>query len=1156
MKPNAVTLADKYVQDRGQVFMTGLQALVRLPIEQRKRDLAAGLNTAGFISGYRGSPVGRYDLELWRAAKYLKQHHIKFLPGVNEDLAATSIWGTQEVNLFPGARYDGVFGIWYGKGPGLARSTDAFKHANLAGTFAKGGVLAVVGDDPGATSSAFANPSEYSFMDVMMPVLFPAGIQELLEFGLYGFALSRFCGLWVGFKTEADTVESSGTMEVDPERPKIIIPAGFEVPAAEGGLGTRVGELAMPAERRQFLYKLEAAKAFARSNQLNHVTLDPPKARIGIASAGKSYLDLEQALHLLGLDEKRAAAFGIRIFKLGMTWPLEPSSARDFAAGLEEIIVVEEKRAFIEWQLKELLYNDRANAPRIVGKTDETGAPLLPPYGVHTPEMVAKAIGERILKIRDDSTLRERVAALGAAGTHTGSETITVRTPFFCSGCPHNTSTRVPEGSRGVGGVGCHFMAAWMNRGVQGWTHMGGEGGTWIGQSDFTDTKHIFQSLGDGTYYHSGLMAIRAAKAAGVNITYKILFNDAVAMTGGQPVDGPLTVPSISRQLAAEGVDRIAVVSDEPDKYPVGSDFAAGVTFHHRRDLDAVQRELREWPGVSALIYDQTCAAEKRRRRKRGTFPDPDKRVFINQDVCEGCGDCVEASNCLSVVPVETEFGRKRMIEQYSCNKDYSCLNGFCPALVTVEGGRPRKAEAADLSGLKDPPKPKRAGIHGPYSVLVTGIGGTGVVTVGAILGMAAHIEGRACTILDMTGMSQKGGAVLSHIRIADRNEELDATRISAASADLVLGCDALVASQGNVLDAMAKGRTKVVLNTHKTITGDSVRDRSFDFEMGRVVHMVETAVGEAAVDVLEANQLAATLVGDSIATNTFMLGYAVQKGLIPVGLEAIEEAFRLNGTAVEANLRALRIGRLAAHDPKAVEALIASMRAAAAEPVAKTLDEIVERRVRELTAYQDAAYAARYRALVDKVRAAEDKAAQGKTELSEAVARFFYKLMAYKDEYEVARLYTDGRFARRLKAAFDGNLKVTYHLAPPLVAKAEPGQRPRKRPYRLMARVTFPLLAKLRRLRGSKLDIFGYNPERRQERQLIADYERVIEELTQTLSRDTHALAVEIASIPDLIRGYGPVKEKNLNTAKAKEAELLARLRSPSAPVPAEAAE
>ena len=1153
MRPNAVTLDDKFDQLEGQVFLTGLQALVRLPIMQRRRDLDAGLNTAGYVTGYRGSPVGRYDLELWRAKKHLEENHIKFLPAVNEDLGATAVWGTQEVGVFPNAKYDGVFSIWYGKGPGLARSVDVFKHANLAGAWGKGGVLAVVGDDPGATSSAFANPSEFTFMDIMMPVIHPAGIEEFIELGLHGFALSRFCGLWVGFKTEADTVESSGTIMLASEKPEIIIPANFVMP--DGGLNTRVGEFAMPAEYRQYHYKLDAARAYARANNLNRVVIDPPKARLGIAASGKSYMDVRQALRLLGIDDDRAEALGIRVFKLGMIWPLEPAGVDDFASGLDEILIVEEKRAFIETQIKEHFYNDRANAPRIVGKTDENGHPLLPEHGVHTPEMVARAIGERLLGLTGDESLRNRLEGLHMPGTHTGSEAITVRTPYFCSGCPHNTSTKVPDGSRAVGGVGCHFMAAFMDRNVHGWTHMGGEGATWIGQSPFTETEHVFQSLGDGTYFHSGLMAIRAAIAAEVNITYKLLFNDAVAMTGGQPVDGPLSVPMITRQVAAEGVERIAVVSDEPNKYPSGSDFAPGVTFHHRSELNEVQKELREWPGVTVMVYDQVCAAEKRRRRKRGTFPDPDKRIFINTDVCEGCGDCVVASNCLSVVPVDTEFGSKRAIEQFSCNKDYSCLNGFCPALVTVEGGKPKRAAGPDLATLADPPAPARADTQTPFSILVTGVGGTGVITVGAIVGMAAHIEGRAVTILDNTGMSQKGGAVMSHIRVADRQQDLDSTRIAAGAADLVLGCDGVVASTGGVLDAMAEGKTQAVLNMHKMITADNVRDRTFDFDMARMAALVEGTVGSDAVDRVDANRLAGALMGDTVAANTLMLGYAVQKGLIPVSLDALEQAFRLNGVAVEGNLQALRLGRIAAHDMGAIEELLsATAGSVPAEP--ETLQTIVDRRASELTRYQDAAYAQRYRALVERVRSAEEAVAAGKTDLAEAVARYYYKLLAYKDEYEVARLYTNGRFEKRLAGAFDGDLKVTYHLAPPILNRPGADGRPQKRALRHSVRLLFPLLAKLKRLRGTRLDPFGYNHERKVERGLIAEYEAVVEALIAGLDAGNHNLAVEIARLPDEIRGYGPVKDTSITKTKAREADLLAQFRDPASAPTARAAE
>ena len=1145
----AVTLDDKYELQSGRVFLTGIQALVRLPMMQRQRDVKAGLNTACFVSGYRGSPLGGLDQAFWQARRFLEKNHIHFKPGLNEDFAATAIWGSQQVGLFPGAKYDGVCAMWYGKGPGVDRTGDVFKHANFAGTSKHGGVLVLAGDDHAAKSSTMPHQSEFAFVHHMIPVLNPAGVQEFLDLGIYGWAMSRYSGCWIAFKTISETVESSASVYVDPHRVEIVEPSDFEMPP--GGLNIRWPDPWMGQEERLMRHKLYGALAFARANRLDKVVIDSARRRFGIVTMGKSYLDVRQALDDLGIDEALAAEIGLVVYKVAMTWPLERDGVRRFAEGLEEILVVEEKRALVENQLKEQLYNWREDVrPRVVGKFDEAHETLLPAYDELTPARIARVIAKRIERFYTSERIKDRLAFLAAkekALAATGHEF--KRIPYFCSGCPHNSSTVVPEGSRATAGIGCHFMALWMDRRTATYTHMGGEGVPWIGQTPFTEEKHVFANLGDGTYFHSGSLAIRAAVAAKVNITYKILYNDAVAMTGGQPVDGTLTVPQITQQAYAEGVRRIAVVSDEPGKYPLNAGFASGVTIHHREEIDAVQRELREWPGVSVLVYDQTCAAEKRRRRKRGKFPDPPKRVFINEAVCEGCGDCGVKSNCLSVVPVETEFGRKRQIDQSSCNKDFSCLNGFCPSFVTVHDGKPRKRKAAavrDAFAALPPPRVPPLEAE-PYNILVTGVGGTGVVTIGALLGMAAHIEGKGVSVLDMTGLAQKGGAVLSHVRIARRPEDIHAVRVAAGEAQLVLGCDLVVAAGADALGKMREGVTRVVVNRHETPTGDFTRQPDLEFPGQALIEHVKEAVGARALDAVEATNLATALLGDSIATNLFMLGYAFQRGLIPVSEEAILKAIELNAVAVDMNKGAFLWGRRAAQDLAAVEKAAAPLAVLPAKRISRSLDELIERRVSALTAYQNAAYAARYKELVERVREVEATKAKGMTGLTEAVARYYYKLLAYKDEYEVARLYTDGSFMAALNEQFEGDFRLQFHLAPPLTAPRDPATGElKKRGYGRWVFLAFKLLARLKGLRGTWLDPFGRTPDRKRERALIGEYEQVVEELIAKLDHDHHALAVEIASVPEHIRGYGHVKERHLRDAKAHEAELLASFRAP----------
>ncbi len=1156
-----VSLDDKYTLERGRVFLTGIQALIRLVMLQRERDLRAGINSAGFISGYRGSPLGGLDQSLWRAKKHLEKHHIVFQPGVNEDLAATAIWGTQQVGMFPGAKYDGVFGMWYGKGPGVDRCGDVFKHANAAGTSRHGGVLVLAGDDHGAKSSTLPHQSEHIFKACCIPVLNPADVQDYLDLGLHGFAMSRYSGCWIAFKCVTDVVESGASVVVDPERVKAQLPADFAMPP--DGLNIRWPDGILEQEARILDWKVYAALAYVRANGLDRIVWDSPNARLGIVTTGKSYGDTMQALADLGIDRSVARDIGLRVYKVAMSWPLEPQGARRFAEGLEEILVVEEKRQLIEYQIKEELYTweEGRRAPRVVGKFDDNGewsraegqpagSWLLPAHYEHSPALVARAIASRLQRLGIDKNLgsqfRERLAFLEFKEKALARPRVAaVRQPYFCSGCPHNTSTRVPEGSRATAGIGCHFMAVWMNRSTATFTHMGAEGVPWVGQAPFTSEKHIFANLGDGTYFHSGLLAIRAAAAAKVNMTYKILYNDAVAMTGGQHHDGPLDPALISRQIAAEGVKPIVVVTDEPEKYPSGTSWAPGVAIRHRDELDAVQRELRELPGVSAIIYDQTCASEKRRRRKRNEYPDPAIRAFINEMVCEGCGDCSVKSNCLSVEPLETEFGRKRRINQSSCNKDYSCVNGFCPSFVTVEGGRPRKGKAAALAEAAGPqiadafpalPEPALPSLAAPWGILITGIGGTGVITIGQIIAVAAHIEGKGVSVLDMSGLAQKYGAVMSHVKIAGAPEGLHAARLGTGEASLVIGCDLVVTAGTEALAKMAAGRTRAAVNASVTPTAEFVRNPNWQLPGSDLTHDIAEACGGKGAEFVAATDLATGLMGDAIATNMFLLGYCWQKGWLPLARESLERAIELNGVAVEFNRKSFLWGRRAAVDLERVRRIAMPAEVIPlAQRMSRTLDELVERRVKLLTGYQDAAYAARYRELVERVRRAEQEKA-GSTKLAEAVARYYAKLMAYKDEYEVARLYADGEFMKELEAAFEGDYRLVFHLAPPLLARPDPRTgEPKKMRFGPWMMSAFRLLARMKGLRGTWLDPFGRTEERRSERALIADYEQAVEKLIAGLTRENHALALEIASLPEEIRGYGHIKAKSIVAARAK---------------------
>jgi len=1154
----AVTLDDKYTATNGLVYMTGTQALVRLPMMQHQRDTAANLKTGCYISGYRGSPLGNYDRTLWQARQFLEKQDIHFNPGVNEDLAATAIWGTQQVGLAGDSDYDGVFSIWYGKGPGVDRSIDVFKHANNAGTSAHGGVLAIAGDDHVCASSTLPHQSEYDFAAAQMPVLNPAGVQEFLDYGLYAWALSRYSGLWCGMVCIAETLDSAAIVSVDPHRVKIIEPTDYALP--DGGLNIRWPDPPLVQEARLHEQKHDAAIAFARANGLDRVVIDGPKRRVGIVTTGKAYLDVRQVFDDLGIDDDAAAAMGLSLYKVGMVWPLEPEGIRRFAAGLDEVLVVEEKRGLIEQQMRDILYDmDPDKRPRVHGKHDVDGSWLLRAAGEIDPPAVVDAMARRfgdldgfepvVALAAEHRAHAERAAADKGAGIE--------RIPYFCSGCPHNTSTKVPDGSRALAGIGCHYMVQWMDRNTETYTHMGGEGANWIGQSAFVNTPHVFQNLGDGTYFHSGILAIRAAVAANVNITYKILYNDAVAMTGGQPMDGPMSVERMTRQLSAEGVGRIAVVTDEPHKYPLNKSFAGGVTIHHRDDLDAVQRDIRTWEGVSAIVYDQVCATEKRRRRKRGLMEDPGWRVIINPDVCEGCGDCGATSNCLSISPLATEFGRKRTIDQSSCNMDYSCINGFCPSFVLVKGGQIRKREATGAADMLSAalPEPERPAGSAPYGILITGVGGMGIVTLAALLGMAARLEGKGATVLDKAGLAQKYGAVTSHVRIANKPEDLHAVRIATGGADLLLGADLVVAASAEVTARLKPGKSRAIVNAQQSMTGNFTRSPDLAFPTEQVHAAITDAAGLEAVEFIEATRMATALIGDAIATNIFLLGFAYQRGLIPLSSAAIEQAIALNGVAVDSNSRAFRWGRAAAHDAEAVSEAVGSAAIEAPQKMSETLDELVERRVTDLTAYQNEAYGARYRELIDKTRRAEARIAPGSERLTDATARGWHKLLAYKDEYEVARLYTDGRFQKQVQNQFDGKFSLHFHMAPPLLADRDATSgHLKKKLFGPWMMPVFRVLKHFKGLRGTRFDPFGWSAERRMERDLITEYESALDEIIADLSSSNYDIAVELAQLPLAMRGFGHVKAANVERARQTGIELLAAFRNP--PSQANAAE
>lgn len=1157
MTKHAVSLDDKYTQSSGRIFLSALQALVRLPIVQHQRDVLAGLNTAGFISGYRGSPLGTYDTALWAAQKHLAENKIVFQPGVNEELAAAAIKGTQWVNHYPEAKVDGVFALWYGKHLGVERACEALKQGNYDGAAKNGGVLVLCGDDHGGKSSITAAESDHVFIAAQIPLLYPADTQEIIDYGLYGWGLSRFAGLWVGLKTVTDTVEAAGTIELDPDRPKIILPPVDRPPE---GLNCFKGDyFPLPQERRLMAFKLPAAKAYARANGLDRIVYDSPRRELGIVAAGKVYLDLREALRELGITEIRARELGLRVYKVGMIWPLEDQGALEFCRGHREVLVVDEKRPVIEEQLTYALYGIHdSERPRIVGKKDERGRELVPAHGERSVSEVIAILMQRVRALGiADAALEERMAALDARRSSVVPipPSPVMRTPYFCSGCPHNSSTKTVDESLTFTGVGCYGMIPMVmpQRNTQWAAQMGAEGTLWVGLKDFVSVPHAFQNLGDGTYFHSGILAVRAALAAKANITYKLLYNDAVAMTGGQPVDGEITVEMMANQLYWEGVKPVIIVTDEPAKYPASVRWPEGTVVRHRNELEQTQRELQKVPGVSAIIYDQTCAAEKRRRRKRGEFPDPDKRIFINQDVCEGCGDCSTKSNCMSVQPIDTEFGRKRHIDQSGCNKDYSCVEGFCPSFVTVHGGTLRKAAKAErgdavMQLIGTLPMPVTPSLEHPYNILLTGIGGTGVLTVGAILGMAAHVAGLESSVMDVTGMAQKGGSVLSNIRIATIHTGLYTPRLWQDSTDLLLGCDLIVTAGPLALQTLRVGSGQIVVNSDVVPTAQFQTNQTIDFNQASLIASLRKHAGVDHVHAVMGTELTTSLMGDSIGTNIFMLGYAVQKGLVPIPLGAIEEAIRLNGVAVAVNLRTFNWGRVAAHDIDRVVELARVARGPGTpdEVISQSLDEIISRREKLLTDYQSPAYAADYRAFVDKVRAAES-AKVGGTVLTETVARILSRLMAYKDEFEVARLYGNGEFLRRLKSEFEGDIKLKFVLSPPLMSKRNAKGELVKRSFGGYMLHVFGWMTRFKGLRNTPLNVFGFTAERKMERALILEYRELVDRVMEGLTADKLAVANQILRVHDDIKGYGHVKARNFELAMAKKNALLAQYENAS---------
>jgi indolepyruvate ferredoxin oxidoreductase len=1141
---STVELDDRYSLATGKAYMSGTQTLLRLLLEQARRDRAAGLTTAGFVSGYRGSPLGGFDLALWKAQKFLDEEKIHFQPGLNEDLAVTSVWGSQQTDIFGSKKYDGVFGMWYGKLPGLDRSGDAFKHAHISGTSRYGGVLAVSGDDPAMSSTSAPGQSEHTFASYMMPVIYPATLQEILTMGLKAYGLSRYSGNWIGFKTVSDIAETSASVEVTS------LPA-FQLPDNHGDMWEQVigrwPDDRFSQDARVQEVRLPAVGAFARINRFDEVMINPPKARFGIVAAGKPYLDLRQALDDLGITDVVAAQIGLSVFKLGLIWPIERDGMTDFAKGLDEILVVEERRPFIETQIKELAYNwDSAARPAITGKTNENGQPLIPSTGVTSAALLAEIIGRRLVKLTDHPAIKKGLAEVEARKL--GSSVIPspeFRVPHFCPGCPHNRGTSTPEGSASMAGIGCHSLAMWMpgNETVT-FTHMGAEGANWIGAAAFVDQNHMFQNLGDGTYAHSGSLAIRAAKAAGCNITYKILFNDAVAMTGGQPVEGHASVLEIACQLKAEGIKKIVVVADDPKKYDdYGPDFKfpSDIVVYPREEMTTVMKDCREWPGISILIYDQVCATERRRRRKRGIVPPATKRVVINERVCEGCGDCSVQSKCVAIRPLDTPLGIKRQIDQSGCNQDLLCLEGFCPAMVTVEGGTLRKPILATDNSAKDIPLPDPTlpSLNAPYDILIAGVGGTGLITIGSLLGMAAHLEGKECSVLDNTGIARMGGGVTTHVRLGAAGTSLNAARIENVNTNVLIGGDPVVAASAEVLSRLALNQTKAVVNSYIAPTAAQAENPELGVDVDGLLSTLKNRIGEGQAQISNATELAGKLMGNKIFANIILLGLAYQKGLIPLEAKSLHQAITLNASAIDDNLKAFDWGRRLAIDAIAVAEFAGLTKA-----IEPTLDQRIADHARDLEAYQNAAYAKRYTDFIATIHTQEHEKIGNSDRLTAVIADNYYKLLAGKDEYEVARLYSDGQFEQTISEMFEGDFKLEYHVGRNLLTPEDPNaDHLKKRKFGPWFKSALCMLNSAKGIRGTVLDPFRYTADRRRDRKLLSDYEQTIQKIMSNLSAKTLDLTSEIAALPSDIRGFGVVKDRSILATKKREDTLLAQL-------------
>lgn len=1141
----------KYTREEGPVFLSGNQAYLRLVFEQQRRDREAGLNTGGFISGYRGSPFGTFDMDARGVEKALNERDIHFNPGVNEAMAATSIWGSQQIDFFGGSKFDGAFGLWYGKGPGVDQAADALHHANLWGTSKNGGVVMAVGDDPMSRSSSIQQQSEYVLSGLCIPIMHCSSVQDIYDYGLIAYQMSRYSGVWVAVKSVSDIAESWYMVDIDPKRTVTVLPDPDDFIIPDSGVHTRWPDRSVDQDERVVNARLPAVKAFTRANKLNKVTLDCQQRRVGIITAGKSYLDTLEALDDLGINEKMRDELGLAVFKIAVIWPLEETLVRDFAETVDEILVIEESRPFLETQVKDILFDMPMNIrPLVMGKKGRDQHVQFPSNGELTPALISKVLVTWLKPYQTTESMTNWMSVLDNAEKQLSVSRNTVdRTPYFCSGCPHSSSTKVPEGSGQLIGIGCHFLVGLMDRGGVTYTQMGGEGATWAGASPFLDQRHNFINLGDGTYYHSGSNAIRQAVASNINITYKILFNDAVAMTGGQPFDGPLSVEAITHQMRAEGVARVVVVSREPEALN-SKLFAEGTDVYQRDDLQKVMQELADTKGVTVLVYEQTCATELRRRRKRKIVEEPKKRTFINDRVCEGCGDCGIASNCLSVQPLETELGRKRVIDQSGCNLDFSCVKGFCPSFVTIEGGELAKGNSVSMSDelFNGLPEPTPKALDGVFGSLVCGIGGTGVVTISSLIGEAAKSEGFASQVLDLTGMAQKFGAVYCHLKVANNIDELNSTRLSTGKADLLIGADIVTSASDEGLSRLREGHTKGVINAHEIVTGAFTRDADFHIPVDDMKHAIERFTGNGNCDFFDSTHVAETLTGNTIGANMMLLGYACQKGWLPVKVQSLEEAITNNGVAVSYNQRVFKIGRLMAHDPSAVEKMVEQ---GASIPewqiMSESVDELINRREKDLIDYQNKSYAKRYRSLVDKVREAEAKLSGDSEEITEAVGRYLYKLMAYKDELEVARLYTDGSWKKQIEDNFSGDYKIKFHMAPPLISKRDPlTGNLIKREFGGWMLSALSLAGKFKGLRNTPLNPFGYTEERKEDKTLIKQYNAILKLLTDGLNENNREIALEMARVPEFIRGYGHVRTKNVDVAVGRWKALEGQFENP----------